>query len=37
MLWYPINLLMSISNLWNVALGFRFKNENIKLNTLVIR
>lgn len=33
---YTINHLMSISNLWHVALEFRLKNENMELNTLVI-
>ena len=31
---YTINHLMSISNLWHVALEFRLKNENMELNTL---
>lgn len=36
MLRYTINHLMSISNLWHVALEFRLKNENMELNTLII-
>lgn len=35
MLRYTINHLMSISNLWHVALEFRLKNENMELNTLI--
>lgn len=37
MLRYTINHLMSISNLWHVALEFRLKNENMELNTLIVR
>lgn len=37
MLRYTINHLMSISNLWHVALEFRLKNENMELNTLLIK